>query len=351
MLGTTACFPNDRSEPKGTVTVEVTETAGGTTGPEASPTDEATEASSAPSVETSSMPPADDRSFESDGYGEVKVGMSREALRAKGFGSQQAGCSGLVPGPNLPKGLTITVIGDQLAVLSTKDPNYRTHIGAQVGSTLEKLKTLYGKFLVEYPSPTGPYWYVAEKGNALIFQFEAGESVVAMHAVVGNGKDFQVQDPCKAQQSTPKPTDSGNPFANAKFTTEGYGPMTIGMPEADLLAKGWAKEHKSEHCTKIAEGDLLEKQGILLGVNGKLRMISTEDQRHRTPAGAHVGMTLAELRKMYPKVLRERRGDFGTFWVIVGDKGSVVFTASGGRVATMHVVEGNPQDFIGPEGC
>lgn len=92
------------------------------------------------------------------------------------------------------------------------------------------------------------------------------------------------------------------------MTLEGLGPLRIGMPVAELRTRFRAvagepyPDHPEVDCAHWTSALYPRIQMMVSG--GRLVRIETEDRRYRTPGGARVGVTEAELRARYGARMR-----------------------------------------------
>lgn len=94
-------------------------------------------------------------------------------------------------------------------------------------------------------------------------------------------------------------------FKEATLTTAGFGPLKIGMPVREIELMEVAQEHPS--CKILETTALMPHEDLWLEVHeGRLSSIFTINPAIRTPSGAHVGMSLAELQRIYPGKLQAR---------------------------------------------
>ena len=88
---------------------------------------------------------------------------------------------------------------------------------------------------------------------------------------------------------------------DAPLTLHGIGTLRIGTPVAALRAMGATEERYPDEEVDCAYWHTPRWPGLAMMVSGgRVVRIETEDRRYRTASGARVGMTEAEIRRLYP---------------------------------------------------
>ena len=91
------------------------------------------------------------------------------------------------------------------------------------------------------------------------------------------------------------------------MTLSGLGPLRVGLPAAELRARFRAVEGEPYPDPEVdcAYWASPLYPGVQLMVSGgRLVRIETEDDRYRTPSGARVGMSEAQVRALYGRRMR-----------------------------------------------
>ena len=84
-------------------------------------------------------------------------------------------------------------------------------------------------------------------------------------------------------------------------TLHGIGSLRIGTPVAALRRMGAAGEDYPDPDVDCSYWRTPRWPGLMMMVSGgRVVRIETEDRRYRTASGARVGMTEAEVRRIYP---------------------------------------------------
>jgi hypothetical protein len=103
------------------------------------------------------------------GIGELRVGLSAEALRTRfraareeGF-SDEDSCS-YWRTPDFP-GLALMVVDGRLVRIDVDDARYRTRSGATIGMRENEFRAIYGRNMIVEPHP-----YTAPEGHYLVYQ-------------------------------------------------------------------------------------------------------------------------------------------------------------------------------------
>ena len=90
---------------------------------------------------------------------------------------------------------------------------------------------------------------------------------------------------------------------DAPLTTQGIGALRIGMPVAALRRMGATGENYPDPEIDCSYWRTPRWPGLAMMVSGgRVVRIETEDRRYRTASGARVGMTEAEIRRIYPSM-------------------------------------------------
>ena len=153
------------------------------------------------------------------------------------------------------------------------------------------------------------------------------------------------------------PTASGTPslsptsgpsavFPEAIVTTAGLGPLTVGMSLSALQQGGYVVANPSQCVSPWVSNAALEGDGVSLVVtDSALTAIYLAKPTYATDLGARVGMTVADLRKIYGAdlVTDVKSGGGGPFAVPIvraGDGELVFFTPwTGGSFTDESKVE------------
>jgi hypothetical protein len=88
---------------------------------------------------------------------------------------------------------------------------------------------------------------------------------------------------------------------DAPVTLHGIGDLRIGTPVAALRHMGATGENYPDPDVDCSYWQAPRWPGLMMMVSGgRVVRIETEDRRYRTASGARVGMTEAEIRRLYP---------------------------------------------------
>jgi hypothetical protein len=88
-------------------------------------------------------------------------------------------------------------------------------------------------------------------------------------------------------------------------TLQGVGDLRIGMSLAALRRMGARIEDEVEQGSSCAYWHIAGRDGLaMMVIDGRVVRIDVSDTRYRTPSGAHVGMSEAEVRRLYGPALR-----------------------------------------------
>jgi hypothetical protein len=88
-------------------------------------------------------------------------------------------------------------------------------------------------------------------------------------------------------------------------TLQGIGDLRIGMPLAALRRMGARRDGEIEPGSSCAYWHIDGREGLaMMVVDGRLVRIDVQDGLYRTASGAHIGMTEAEVRRIYGPALR-----------------------------------------------
>jgi hypothetical protein len=140
-------------------------------------------------------------------------------------------------------------------------------------------------------------------------------------------------------------TKPAPPVSDAdRLTVAGLGPLTIGMTRAELLAAGLM-----EPTTELCEGSIapvksVSDRGIWLLAVQNLYMIEVNTSQTHTKSGAHVGMTMAQLRNIYGADVQLQKVPYGTqggtiqAYTITGPKNILIFFSTTGQAGPNDVV-------------
>jgi hypothetical protein len=90
---------------------------------------------------------------------------------------------------------------------------------------------------------------------------------------------------------------------DAPLTLHGIGALRIGTPVAALRRMGATGENYPDPDVDCSYWRAPRWPGLMMMVSGgRVVRIETEDRRYRTASGARVGMTEAEIRRVYPRM-------------------------------------------------
>jgi hypothetical protein len=88
---------------------------------------------------------------------------------------------------------------------------------------------------------------------------------------------------------------------DAPLTLRGIGTLRVGMPVAALRRMGARGEDYPDPDVDCSYWRTPRWPGLNMMVSGgRVVRIETEDRRYRTASGARIGMTEAEIRRLYP---------------------------------------------------
>ena len=92
---------------------------------------------------------------------------------------------------------------------------------------------------------------------------------------------------------------------DAPLTMHGIGNLRVGMPVAALRRLGATGENYPDPEIDCSYWRTPRWPGLLMMVSGgRVVRIETEDRRYRTASGARIGMTEAEIRRLYGAAMR-----------------------------------------------
>jgi hypothetical protein len=92
---------------------------------------------------------------------------------------------------------------------------------------------------------------------------------------------------------------------DAPLTMHGIGTLRIGTPVAALRRIGATGETYPDPDVDCSYWSTPRWPGLMMMVSGgRVVRIETEDRRYRTASGARVGMTEAEIRRLYGSAMR-----------------------------------------------
>ena len=87
---------------------------------------------------------------------------------------------------------------------------------------------------------------------------------------------------------------------DSPLTLHGIGSLRVGTPVAALRRMGATHEDYPDPDVDCSYWQTPRWPGLLMMVSGgRVVRIETEDQRYRTASGARIGMTEAEIRRLY----------------------------------------------------
>lgn len=136
------------------------------------------------------------------------------------------------------------------------------------------------------------------------------------------------------------PAAANDEFKDAKFSSMGYGPLGLTTSGKKIVEKGWGIDTGTDDCPGVEPSPLLKEKGIQFlveyGLEGELWELFAVTDHAKTPSGAHVGMTVEDLKKIYGPELKSGADPYH-FYVDVEAKKSMTFQVSGGVVTKMGV--------------
>ncbi len=145
---------------------------------------------------------------------------------------------------------------------------------------------------------------------------------------------------------------------DAPLTLHGIGTLRVGMPVAALRRIGATGENYPDPEIDCSYWQTPRWPGLMMMVSGgRVVRIETEDRRYRTASGARVGMTEAEIRRLYGSLMRAEphhytgpEGHYLTYRARGEPYGLIIETDPGtGRAITMRVGTWEAVQLV--EGC
>lgn len=115
---------------------------------------------------------------------------------------------------------------------------------------------------------------------------------------------------------------------DATFTTDGFGPILVGMTREQVIATGYGT--RKPGCPGAQSTPEAHQKGLsfLNGVDGVLSGVGTTSSGLRTRLGAHVGMTVAALKAIYGSDIEKKMGgvqSLGPVYVLAYQGQQLVF--------------------------
>lgn len=143
----------------------------------------------------------------------------------------------------------------------------------------------------------------ADKGPRTAAALAVAESLAAQLAGVltQSAPDLTAPESFEVKL-TRKASNDTSDLTNQVLTAEGLGPMKIGTPMRQVLANRWGVEDNGD-CVKWTTAPAIERQGVILNASyentAQLDSVMVTNSRIRTQSGANVGMTIAQVRRVY----------------------------------------------------
>jgi len=210
---------------------------------------------------------------------------------------------------------------------------------------------------------TGDSGLQAEGGrlSTKLFSFAASDphccpsiATPVVLTVAGDGITATPSGPAPAPTAAPTPTEpstgaSPGSLAGAVITTDGVGPVMLGMAVADASTASGLPAQRSGCNGSYTIGPLL------LGTDAgdRVTTIATSDRGLATRSGARVGMTSAEVQAIYGAQLRKGSAQGEPIPIIATDDGrsEVVFSIVNGVVGNIVVATGTNGEYGESAGC
>ena len=142
---------------------------------------------------------------------------------------------------------------------------------------------------------------------------------------------------------------------DAPLTLHGIGSLRVGMPVAALRRMGATGEDYPDPDVDCSYWHTPRWPGLNMMVSGgRVVRIETEDRRYRTASGARVGMTEAEIRRLYPATRVEPHPSTGPqgHYLVVRARGApygLIIETDGARATQVRVGTWEAVQLI--EGC
>lgn len=158
-----------------------------------------------------------------------------------------------------------------------------------------------------------------------------------------------------SNETTSSETAPPELWPGATFSTEGYGPLRLGMSARELEEAGLAVLF--EPCTSWRPTKSLKRRGLYFSVrpDERLAYIDTEDPYTKTPSGAHPGMPLTTLKRILPQLKRfpDSVMTFGAegYYVTAGGRTMAFLLDENQNVALMQAIDGPITKFVPRDGC
>jgi hypothetical protein len=92
--------------------------------------------------------------------------------------------------------------------------------------------------------------------------------------------------------------------AASTVTLHGVGELRIGMPLAELRRMGAKEEFQSEDGVDCSSWTIPREDVALMVSGRRVVRIDVNNPAYRTPSGARVGMTEAQIRRIYGRALK-----------------------------------------------
>ncbi len=138
------------------------------------------------------------------------------------------------------------------------------------------------------------------------------------------------------------PLVAGELLEKQVITTSGIGDLRIGMSVQQAVAAGYL-ERSNQGCSPYQPTPGLAGRQLIIAVeNGRVAGLLFKDPRWRTQSGARVGMTRAQLERLYPRLTPGIDNPSGLPTLSVGSPERVTFTIwEGNRVGAISVDNAN----------
>ena len=144
----------------------------------------------------------------------------------------------------------------------------------------------------------------------------------------------------------------------ATLSTDGFGPLKIGMSAQALSDKGFARQTgPNDFCRDWKQTELVPADLWLEILDDQLTSLSAISPQFQTVSGAHVGMSVSALQQIYPGKLETRvfpsEGDLRQSYVVISGSNMVEFVTTGrDRPSdTVSRIIVSPVDNPFSEGC
>ena len=132
--------------------------------------------------------------------------------------------------------------------------------------------------------------------------------------------------------------------AASPVTLHGVGELRIGMPLAELRRMGAKEEFQSEDGADCSYWTVPREDVALMVSGRRVVRIDINNPKYRTPSGARVGMTEAQVRRIYGRALKVEPHPY------TGPEGHyLVYRARGepyGMIFETEPVDGKPATIV-----